>query len=294
MNKQNPIFKPVAAPQHAWFSALVPILTQANHILREEYQQYCDGYRFQILSKGDDSPVTQADLRVNQYLMQAIAELTPQIPILSEESDYSQRMHWSKCWLLDPLDGTREFIQKRDKFTINLSLIDQYQTVFSAIAVPHEQVMYFADDIHLPYKYDVEQQQWFQYDPSAKPQRDFLRIATSHGSCGQAYHHYIEHIKQTQPVECVQAGSAYKFCMMLEDLIDLYPRFHPTAEWDTSAGQGLLEQIGGGLLALNAKPFLYNQRPTLLNNGFIAVTDAKLFALAFDALAHVSFDDCGE
>lgn len=291
MSHQNQMFTPCNVPEITLAVQLVPILTQANHILIEEYQRYCHGQQFYIDEKGDDSPVTQADLRVNDYLVNAIAQLCPDIPMLSEESDYSQREQWDTCWLLDPLDGTREFIAKRDKFTINLSLIEQQCSTLSIISVPHEQVIYVTDGQQLPYKYDVLQQQWLQYDLNKRPKRPALHIAVSHGSHHKKYTQFMDYIQQHQQIESFQAGSAYKFCMMLEGLIDIYPRFHPTSEWDTSAGQGLLESIGGGLLTLDQKPFLYNVRPTLLNKGFIAVTDKALFELAFQAVDYVQQQD---
>lgn len=275
------------APNFAFAVQLIPILTQAHEILIEEYRNYCQGLQFYIDAKGDTSPVTQADLRVNQYLVQALSQLTPDIPILSEESDYSQRGQWKKCWMLDPLDGTREFIAKRDKFTINLSLLDEHRSVLSIISVPHEQIFYITDGQSLPYKYDILNQQWLQYQKNNSPLREEVHIAISHGSSHQKYHDFIDYIAQYKNIKSFQAGSAYKFCMMLEGKIDLYPRFHPTSEWDTSAGQGLLESIGGGLLALNQKPFLYNYRNTLLNDGFIAVTDPKLYEIAFDAVKYI-------
>src|SRR5690606_21966773 len=96
---------------------------------------------------------------------------------------------------------------------------------------------------------------------------DAIQIGLSHSSKNLKYQHYIDYIEREIPVIRREAGSAYKFCMMLEGEIDIYPRFHPTSEWDTSAGQGLLESIGGGLLTLDSVPFTYNQRDTVLNNG---------------------------
>ena len=103
------------------------------------------------------------------------------------------------------------------------------------------------------------------------------------------YQQYIDYIEQESPVIRREAGSAYKFCMMLEGEIDIYPRFHPTSEWDTSAGQGLLESIGGGLLSLAAVPFTYNQRDTVLNDGFIAFRNVENKEIALEALSNVSF-----
>lgn len=286
MSQHNHTFRLIKPPELGLVNHLIPILIQANQILREEYQDYCKGNAFFIEQKGDESPVTQADLKVNQFLVQSLEHIFPEIPILSEESDYSQRHLWQRCWLIDPLDGTREFIYKRDKFTINLSLIVDAQTIIACIAVPYENVIYLTAETGMPYKLDINSNTWYQYIAYQHSANAPLKIATSHRSHSPKYQHFIEYLATQQSIECVQAGSAYKFCMMLEGLIDLYPRFHPTSEWDTSAGQLLLERIGGGLLSLKQEPFLYNTRKTLLNNGFIAVTHTELFPLAFTALQH--------
>src|SRR5699024_4323510 len=117
------MFITTQAPQDQQMLNLVPILAYASQILLDEYEAYCAGREFSIDEKPDQSPVTQADLKVNAYLLEQLAILTPDIPVLSEESDYSERHAWSICWMLDPLDGTKEFIHERDEFTINLSLI---------------------------------------------------------------------------------------------------------------------------------------------------------------------------
>ncbi|EOR09059.1 3'(2'),5'-bisphosphate nucleotidase CysQ family protein [Acinetobacter genomosp. 15BJ] len=279
------MFIKTLAPQDQLISQLVPIMAQASQILLEEYQSYCAGCEFNIQEKSDDSPVTQADLKVNHFLLKHLATVTPQLPVLSEESDYSARAAWQRCWMLDPLDGTKEFIHERDEFTINLSLIEDHQTTFAIIAVPCEQVMYIGYTSQLPYKYSFSQQQWFQYQIEEHNWVVPLQIGLSHSSKNPKYKNFIEPILQNREVERREAGSAYKFCMMLEGEIDIYPRFHPTSEWDTSSGQALLESIGGGLMTLDQKPFLYNQRETVLNGGFIAYRDQHCKNIAYDALS---------
>ena len=157
------MFIKTLAPQDQLISQLVPIMAQASQILLEEYQSYCAGCEFNIQEKSDDSPVTQADLKINRFLLKHLAEITPDLPVLSEESDYSARAAWQRCWMLDPLDGTKEFIHERDEFTINLSLIENSQTTFAIIAVPCEQVMYIGYTSQQPYKYSFSRQQWSQY-----------------------------------------------------------------------------------------------------------------------------------
>ena len=280
------MFIKTLAPQDQLISQLVPIMAQASQILLEEYQSYCAGCEFNIQEKSDDSPVTQADLKINSFLLKHLAEITPDLPVLSEESDYSARAAWQRCWMLDPLDGTKEFIHERDEFTINLSLIEGNETTFAIIAVPCEQVMYIGYQSQLPYKYSFSRQEWFQYQVEEHDLTTPLQIGLSHNSKNPKYKNFIEPILRDRAVERREAGSAYKFCMMLEGEIDIYPRFHPTSEWDTSSGQALLESIGGGLMTLDGKPFQYNQRETVLNGGFIAFRDQYCKKIAYEALAH--------
>ena len=280
------------APQDALITQLLPVLQQASQILFEEYQSYTAGREFNIQQKSDQSPVTQADLKVNHFLMKALAQVQPVYPVLSEESDNSNRHEWSSCWMLDPLDGTKEFIHKRDEFTINLSLIEHGSTVFSVIVVPCEQQMYLGYLDDLPYKYQFNEGQWWRYQKDKSSPSQTLQMGLSHSSKNPKYQQFIAFIEQqNHAVIRREAGSAYKFCMMLEGKIDLYPRFHPTSEWDTSAGQGLLESIGGGLISLHGRPFEYNQRNTVLNAGFLAFTRPDIKDLALNALKHVQITD---
>ncbi len=277
------MFVKTLAPTDGLMLRLLPVLQQAGQILLDEYQAYCAGQDFDIDEKHDQSPVTQADLKVNAYLLSQLALITPELPVISEESDYSERHQWTRCWMLDPLDGTKEFIHERDEFTINLSLIEQHKTILSVIVVPCEQVVYLGYLNDLPYKYQFTQQNWLQYVVQPRP-TEAIQIGLSHNSKDARYQQYIEVIEQHTPVVRREAGSAYKFCMMLEGEIDIYPRFHPTSEWDTSAGQGLLESIGGGLLTLEGKPFIYNQRDTVLNSGFIAFVSPETKRIALETL----------
>lgn len=279
------MFKTTTAPQDAMILQLVPIVTQACEILREEYQRYCAGEQFDITQKHDDSPVTQADFRVNQYITEALAQQYSDIPLLSEEGEYDQRQQWHRFWLLDPLDGTKEFLHKRPEFTINLSLVEGVHTVFAVLAIPAEQVMYFCPRQGMPLKLNLNSQRWSVYELEqaiTTPVHIGLSQSTQHKS---EYMAYLDVLKDMAAYDVFKAGSAYKFCMILEHKVDIYPRFHPTSEWDTSAGQCLIERIGGGLVDFKGRPFVYNQRKTLLNGGFIAYRNAEMKELALQALA---------
>ncbi|QDK98022.1 3'(2'),5'-bisphosphate nucleotidase CysQ [Acinetobacter tandoii] len=274
-------------PQDVMILQLVPMMTQACEILNQEFQQYCSGEDFNIEHKHDASPVTQADFRANQFITQALADYSPDIPLLSEEGEYSLRQQWQRFWLLDPLDGTKEFLHQRPEFTINLSLVEGAQTVFAILAIPGEQAMYICPVQGMPLKLDIKTQQWFIYTPEQQ-QTDTVKIGLSQSSQQKGqYHEYLHVLESITEYSVFKAGSAYKFCMMLEHKIDIYPRFHPTSEWDTSAGQCLLERIGGGLVDFKGRPFLYNQRDSLLNKGFIAYRTAEMQVLALEVLARM-------
>lgn len=277
------MFKKTTAPKDALVLQLVPIVTQACEILRAEYQAYCAGAAFDVDKKSDNSPVTQADYRVNEFITQALQTNFPDIPLLSEEGDYTQRKQWQNFWLLDPLDGTKEFLHKRPEFTINLSLVEGAYTTFAVLAIPDEQVIYICPKIGLPLKLHIPTGIWFEYEEDKPSVAIHIGLSQSRQNKPQ-YTEYLDILKKQVDVVEFKAGSAYKFCMILEGKIDIYPRFHPTSEWDTSAGQCLIERIGGGLVDLTGKPFLYNQRNSLLNGGFIAFRNNEMKKIAFQAL----------
>ncbi|NLN59027.1 MULTISPECIES: 3'(2'),5'-bisphosphate nucleotidase CysQ [unclassified Acinetobacter] len=277
------MFIKTTQPQHALIEQLLPVMVQACDILNQEFQQYCSGATFDVEKKNDNSPVTQADYRVNHYLTQALAEIST-LPLLSEEGEQSQRQAWHEFWLLDPLDGTKEFLHQRPEFTINLSLIRGAVTTFAVLAVPGEHNIYFCPEQGMPLKYHILTQQWYVYQANDHT-TSILNIGLSHSSQSKPqYSAYLQALAELTEYVELKAGSAYKFCMILEDRVDIYPRFHPTSEWDTSAGQCLLERIGGGLVDFQGRAFLYNQRDTLLNGGFIAYKNAKMKQIALQAL----------
>lgn len=282
------MFVPTLQPKDELLHDVVQILQQASEIIRQEYLTFCQGEKFHVQTKHDDSPVTQADLKANQFIETALQKLTPALPLLSEENEHQERHTWSRCWVLDPLDGTKEFLHQRPEFTINLSQIENGKTLFSAIAIPAQQLIYIGYLDQHPYKYDAEQQQWYVYQAPEVQQIEPIQVGLSHRSKQPEYQEFIEILQQSHTIETSQAGSAYKFCMMLEGKIDIYPRFHLTSEWDTSAGQGLLESVGGGLVSLAGEPFIYNQRHRLLNDGFIAFAQPAYQEIALNALRRMT------
>lgn len=228
---------------------------------------------FSVQHKEDDSPLTAADLAAHRCIVAGLAALTPDIPVLSEESkgvDIAQRKQWHTFWLVDPLDGTREFVKCNGEFTVNIALVEDGVATFGVIQQPVTDMVW----------HGVPGQGAFRREngvdaaihctqPAASP----LRIAASRSHRD----HRTEQLLAAIADADVQGyGSALKFCKLAEGAIDLYPRYHPTSEWDTAAGQAIVEAAGGVLLDLQRRPFRYNQRATLLNGDFIAAGDASL------------------
>ncbi|AXI02432.1 3'(2'),5'-bisphosphate nucleotidase [Aquirhabdus parva] len=262
--------------------AVVSITQEAGELLTVFYNQHLQS-AIDVQRKDDTSPVTAADIAAHDLIEAALLKLIPEIPVLSEESaDVSERNEWSRFWLVDPLDGTREFINKTGEFTVNIALVEAGHVVLGVIGVPLKQQVYAAihdlnpeNPIKHAYRIDADKSRHVLHNRQVDGQ--YLNTAMSRKSKRPQYAEYQEQLLQAGlQLNIVNAGSAYKFCLMADGSIDLYPRLHPTSEWDTAAGQCLLEVLGGGIVDLVGKPFRYNQRDHLLNGSFIAVADLSL------------------
>ncbi len=262
-------------PTNERVTALVDLVQAVNDRLNQYYQHWLQHERLQIASKLDESPITEADLAAHEMIEQCLYTLRPDIPVLSEESSsFDGRHDWHHFWLVDPLDGTREFINKTGEFTVNIALIDHGHVVLSVIGVPTQHRIYIAEKAGPVYRVDTVPggQQWSIIEPKAVETLQPWRVAITRRSDRTAYNEFKQALTATgQAFTIKNAGSAYKFCLMVEGEIDVYPRLHPTSEWDTAAGQGLLEAIGGGVYDVHGRPFRYNQRDVLLNDHFVAV-----------------------
>lgn len=256
-------------PQQA-NSLLVALVHLAEQVSAQLRLFYADPAALDIQHKADESPVTAADLAAHHMIETALSQLTPELPVLSEESaDLSARHTWSRFWLVDPLDGTKEFINRTGEFTVNIALVEQGRAVLAVIAVPVKHEVYAVAEGQV-WRIDAASQ-WHAL--TAQPIASKVwQVAISRRAKQPAYQRFLQRlVARGQPHTQIKAGSAYKFCLMLTGQIDIYPRLHPTSEWDTAAGQVLLEALGGGLFDLKGKPFIYNQRASLLNGEFIAL-----------------------
>jgi len=217
--------------------------------------------------KADDSPLTKADLASNQIIMAGLATLEGGFPILSEEEkhqDYATRKDWHTFWLVDPLDGTKEFINRNGEFTVNIALIKDGLPILGVIYVPVKDTLYWGDESGA-YKIENGVQSQLQVNKSLAN-----RIAVrskSHASVEEE-----EVLERYKVVDSISVGSSLKFCMVAEGKADIYYRHGPTMEWDTGAGQAILQAAGGKVYAGATEDtlFTYNKE-NLLNGSFLCI-----------------------
>jgi len=226
---------------------------------------------FKVEEKEDKSPLTDADLASHNLILQRLTELTPDIPILSEESaklSFEERASWETYWLVDPLDGTREFVKRNGEFTVNIALIHQHQSIIGVINVPVLDVDYYAWDNGGCFK--VENKGEATKISVKKLDGSRLSVAGSRSHGSEMMQQYMEKLGD---VETLSMGSSLKFCLVAEGRADLYPRLGLTSEWDTAAAHCIVEQAGGFITKTDMTPLEYNTKDSLLNPFFFVFGD---------------------
>jgi len=230
---------------------------------------------FDVIRKADASPVTAADLAAHRVIVDGLQALTPDIPVLSEEAahavPFETRRQWRRMWLVDPLDGTREFVKRNGEFTVNIALIEAGVSVFGVIQAPVSGVLWHGAPGFGAFRCDGGTET--AIGPRRVGAGDVLRVAASRSHRDPRTDALLGRIGDSEPVAL---GSSLKFCRLAEGGLDVYPRFGPTSEWDTGAGQAILEAAGGVVLDPQGRPFRYNLRETILNGDFIALGDPTL------------------
>ncbi len=238
---------------------------------------------FEVQSKDDNSPLTQADLASHRCIVAGLESLTPGMPIISEESGlpgFEERSQWDRYWLIDPLDGTKEFVNRNGEFTVNIALIDNQKPVFGVVYVPVQGRTYVGCEGYGAQRRD--------HDGSVIPIQVAatssapVRVVGSRSHRGASLDAYLENLGEC---DMIPMGSSLKFCVIAEGAADLYPRLGLTSEWDTAAAQAVVEQAGGSVVTLDGKPMKYNTKSDMLNPFFfvIGATDRDWLALLPDS-----------
>ncbi len=253
---------------------VAPLGLLAAQYLRAAYSRHLDK-SFIVDQKADDSPVTSADVAVHSLLLKGLKTLFSDIPVVSEEghlSDHHKRPQWPWYWLVDPLDGTREFVEKTGEYSVNIALMHNGSPWLGFIFLPEKHAVYVGGVTREPQVAD-ESLQW--HTICHEPNDDTVYIVTSsrnvkHGRIVDMASHIQQ---QGFSVEPIVAGSAYKYCVLLEKKCVIYPRYGSTSHWDTAAGQAIVEASGGAILSRHGTPLNYPAH-TLLNPSFVGVSAA--------------------
>jgi len=248
--------------------AIVSIARDAGHAILDIYEK-----DFEVTEKADQSPLTAADMAAHNLIKDALAQLTPDIPLLSEESadiPYDTRQQWTRYWLVDPLDGTKEFVKRNGEFTVNIALIDNGRPVLGVVHVPVTGVTYTGQAGVGASRIDS--------DGSSHPievahqHQTPLRVVGSRSHAGESLQRFLDKVGEH---EIVSMGSSLKLCLVAEGKADIYPRLGPTSEWDTAAAQAVVEAAGGQVTTTDMQPLRYNTKDSLLNPHFLVFGDTS-------------------
>ncbi|UTA48078.1 3'(2'),5'-bisphosphate nucleotidase CysQ [Simiduia sp. 21SJ11W-1] len=260
-------------------AALIPLIKHAGEAILAVYNA---PETPEVSHKQDKSPLTQADLAAHHILVEGLQPLLPEVPVLSEESrlpDYELRGGWHRYWLIDPLDGTKEFVNRNGEFTVNIALIDEGVPVLGLVYVPVKGVLYFGGHGIGAHK-DTGQ------GPNAIKARtvksaleagESIALVASRNHGAEAVQKLMQRLEADtgKPVLTRNMGSSLKLCLVAEGLADLYPRLAPTSEWDTAAAQAIVEAAGGVVVDEDFKVLRYNQKADILNPFFYVIGDTK-------------------
>jgi 3'(2'), 5'-bisphosphate nucleotidase len=235
----------------------------------EIMQVYLSG-DFGTTSKADDSPLTQADLRAHHIILAGLQALAPDIPVLSEESadiPFTERSRWQRYWLVDPLDGTKEFLSRNGEFTVNIALVDKHVPVLGVVYAPARDVLYQGSSQGAFRMQGANARERINVLTSAASP---LRVVGSRSHRGDSLDAVLQRIGAHT---LVPIGSSLKLCMVAEGSADFYPRLGPTSEWDTAAAHAVVLAAGGEAVNIDGQPLRYNTKSELLNPHFLVFGD---------------------
>ena len=229
---------------------------------------------FNVDLKVDNSPITEADINSNNLIKKRLIEIEKNIPILTEESlvNWETRRVWNKYWLIDPLDGTKEFINRNGEFTVNISLIENNLPIFGVIYAPEKSLLYYGIKNNGSYKLitqdNINTLSEFKKININNNTTSNIKIIGSRSHSNKDFQIWVE--KNFSQYELISIGSSLKLCFLAEGTADIYPRLGPTSEWDIAAGHIILEEAGGKLKSFDNTDILYNTKENIINPNFLA------------------------
>ena len=244
---------------------IIKIAERAGSIILSIYQR-----DFEIKEKADQSPLTEADMASHKFITESLKRLHPSVPLLSEESldiEMAERMSWESYWLIDPLDGTKEFVKRNGEFTVNIAYVQRHRPVFGVVYAPVLGVTYWGGVDIASFKRTEEGQQKIRVRKLPTKTSD-IKIVGSRSHQSEAF---LAFMNNYPDAELVAMGSSLKLCLVAEGFADLYPRLGLTSEWDTAAAQAIVEGAGGKVVSYpDFNPLKYNTNSeSLLNPHFL-------------------------
>lgn len=281
MRCSNPLFKGESVkseienkvlPEH--FMAIKAAIEAGSEIMR-----IYEGGNFQIESKEDNSPITLADKSANNIINEFLKPTG--IPIISEENietDFSERKLWDSCWIVDPLDGTKEFINKNGEFTVNIALVKNNKPVFGVIYIPVSKELYFGDVVEgrsfkMIFDTNTFEEDLLKYAEAIFPRsvQGTILIAGSRSHINEETREFIEGIKEkySHQVKVIPKGSSLKFCLIADGTMNIYPRIGTTMEWDTAAGHAICKAVGLRVIDMQTNEEMVYNKKNLKNNSFV-------------------------
>lgn len=249
-------------------SKVIDIAKEAGKEILEIYKQ-----DFSVYEKEDASPLTEADKKSNDVILKGLQAAYPDIPFISEEvkeKPFEERKDWKAFWLIDPLDGTKEFIKKNGEFTVNIALVEQGVPTIGVVYIPVEDKVFFARRGEGAYRQVGSSAAERIQNPYHYNSKDHIVVVASRSHLSQEVIDFVESLKnQGKHVDFLSAGSSLKFCLVAEGKADVYPRFGPTMEWDTGAAHAIVLEAGKKVIRHDTGQALSYNKENLLNPWFI-------------------------
>ena len=248
--------------KNSLITSLIDLTQETGEVVMSYYQKDIDSEK-----KSDGTPLTIVDQKAHDHIFRGLQELTPDIPILSEESEdipLNERQKWNKFWLVDPIDGTRDFLEGNDQFCICIALIENHKPIIGLIYIPTSKTHYYSINENESFKFSEGLLQKISCRVPNSPEK----ILIGHHSSGNKK--LINFLEKRSDYELTEFGSAIKFCLIAEGFFDTYPRFGPCSEWDTAAGNCILKNAGGSVKNVTGEELEYNTKDNFLSEAFIA------------------------
>ena len=248
---------------------VIKIAYEAGSKIMEIYER-----DFSVEEKSDNTPLTEADMAAHYTIEQGLSNLTPEFPILSEESKpttFEERSSWPRYWLVDPLDGTREFIKRNGEFTVNIALIENNEAVMGFVYAPVVGALYYGAKGLCAYK-----REGLEDSVEIEVRKKCPHKVVIAGSRSHASEEFLKFIEKLPDYEIISMGSALKSCLVAEGAADIYARLGPTSEWDTAAAQCIVEEAGGRITRTDMSRLEYNTKESLLNPHFFVFGDDSI------------------